>query len=228
MFLDWDWEAADRAFDRAIALNQSYAPAYYYRPTVAGCRQQWDDAVARAREAVERDPLGLQALSVLGWQLMGGQRLDEAAAALEQALELNADFLLANGLLGRVETARGNSARALAVLEHAVAVSGRNPAAVGSLAEALSDAGRGRESRALLRELEQRGKSEYVAWIYLSMLYAALEEDETALVLFGRAVDAREPYALIAQYDPRWNRLRSSGRFDDIVQRIGPSLTDPV
>ena len=44
--------------------------------------------------------------------------------------------------------------------------------------------------------------------------YAALGEDETALVLFGRAVDAREPYALIAQYDPRWNRFRSNGRFD--------------
>ena len=72
LFLDWDWEAADRAFDRAIALNPSYAPAYYYRPTVAGCRQQWDDAVARAREAVEHDPLGLQALSVLGWQFDGG------------------------------------------------------------------------------------------------------------------------------------------------------------
>jgi len=222
LFLDWDWEAADRALDRAIALNPSYAPAYYYRPTVAGCRQQWDDAVARAREAVERDPLGLQALSVLGWQLMGGQRLDEAAAALEQALELNSDFLLANGLLGRVETARGNSARALAVLEHAVAVSGRTPAAVGSLGEALSDAGRERESRALLEELEHRAKTEYVAGIYLSMLYAALGEDETALVLFDRAVDAREPYALIAQHDPRWTRFRSIGRFNDIVQRIGP------
>jgi tetratricopeptide (TPR) repeat protein len=160
---------------------------------------------------------------VLGWQLTGGQRLDEAAAVLEQAVELNADFLLANGLLGRVETARGNSARALAVLEHAVAVSGRNPLAVGSLAEALSDAGRERDARALLEELEQRAKSEYVAWIYLSMLYAALGEDETALVLFGRAVDAREPYALIAQYDPRWNRFRSNGRFNDIVRRIAPS-----
>jgi eukaryotic-like serine/threonine-protein kinase len=223
LFLDWDWEAADRAFDRAIALNPSYAPAYYYRPTVSGCRHQWDEAVDRARLAVERDPLGLQALSVLGWQLMGRHQLDEAAAALEQALELNPDFLLANGLLGRVETTRGNSKRALEVLEHAVAVSHRNPAAVGSLAEALMDAGRERESRALLAELEQRSTTEYVASIYLSTMYAALGEDRTALSLFARAVDGREPYAVIAQHDPRWNRFRNTEQFTEIIQRIGPA-----
>ncbi len=223
LFLDWDWDAADRAFDQAIALNPSYAPAYYYRPTVAGCRRQWEEAVKRARLAVERDPLGLQALSVLGWQLMGRGQLDEAAAALEQALELNADFLLANGLLGRVETARGNSHRALEVLEHAIAISHRNPAAVGSLGEALMDAGRERESRALLAELEQRGQTEYVAWIYLSTLYAALGEDERALVALDRAVREREPYAVIAQHDPRWNRFRNTRRFTEIIQRIGPA-----
>ena len=223
LFLDWNWDVADRAFDRAIALNPSYAPAYYYRPTVAGCRQQWDEAVDRARLAVERDPLGLQALAVLGWQLMGRHQLDAAAAALEQALELNADFLLANGLLGRVETARGNSKRALEVLEHAVTISNRNPAAVGSLAEALIDAGRERESRALLGELEQRSTTEYVASIYLSTIYAALGEDRTALSHFARAVDGREPYAVIAQHDPRWNRFQNTGQFTEIIQRIGPA-----
>jgi tetratricopeptide (TPR) repeat protein len=223
LFLDWDWAAADRAFDQAIALNPSYAPAYYFRPTVAGCRRQWDEAVERARLAVERDPLGLQALSVLAWQLIGRHQWDEAATALEQALELNSDFLLANGLLGRLETTRGNSKRALEVLNHAVAISNRNPMAVGALAEALMDAGQERESRNLLEELERRSTTDYVASIYLSMVYAALGDDRMALTLLARAVDDREPYAVVAQHDPRWDRFRDNQQFTEIVERIGPA-----
>lgn len=222
LFLDWDWDAADRSFDRAIALNPSYAPAYYYRATVAACRHEWEEAVQRARLAVERDPLGLQALLVLGWQHMSRRELGDAAAVLEQALELNSDFVFVNILLGRVETTRGNFERALQVLEHAVAITHRMPAAVGSLGEALSDAGRETEARGLLAELEQRAKSEYVPWFSLSTLHAALHDDTTALALFSRSVDEREPYAIIAQHDPRWDRLRDTAAFTEIVRRIGP------
>ena len=94
---------------------------------------------------------------------------------------------------------------------------------MGSLAEALIDAGRERESRALLAELEQRSTTEYVASIYLSTIYAALGEDRTALSHFARAVDGREPYAVIAQHDPRWNRFQNTEQFTEIIQRIGPA-----
>jgi len=149
LFLDWDWDVADRAFDRAIALNPSYAPAYYYRPpwpavAASGMRRSTARDWPSSATPWTSGPVGA------GLAADGEAAVGRCAAALEQVLELNADFLLANGLLGRVETARGNSKRALEVLEHAVVVSNRNPAAIGSLAEALTDAGRERESRALL------------------------------------------------------------------------------
>ncbi len=106
--LDWDWEGAERSFQRAIQLSPGYATAYHWYSIFLLTIGRVEEGIAEARRARELDPLSPVINLHLAYSLYLGDRLDEAEASVRRALELAPRYANAHYLLGWIRLRQGN------------------------------------------------------------------------------------------------------------------------
>jgi predicted Zn-dependent protease len=120
--LDGDLETALREFDRAAAADPLDAEFAYQAAKVSQMLGRSDDAVARLRNVIKRDPGHVAACNDLAWQLA------ERNQELDLALELSARASRASGnaatldTLGWVQFKKGDTDAAIASFQSALAL----------------------------------------------------------------------------------------------------------
>jgi tetratricopeptide (TPR) repeat protein len=88
-----DFEGAEVAFQRALALNPNSVMAYLSYGNLLGFElARYEEALALTRKAVELDPLSLEAIVLLGQDLEYLGQFDEALAWYEQLLEIDPGY----------------------------------------------------------------------------------------------------------------------------------------
>ncbi|RME74240.1 MAG: tetratricopeptide repeat protein [Planctomycetota bacterium] len=113
-------EAAHKRLAQALAVDPAYAPAALALARLALERKDPERAIAVLRAALERDPLAVELRTELGRALLAAGRRDEAAVALEVAVQSGADTpaaARARRLLADLYRADGNLPAALRHLE---------------------------------------------------------------------------------------------------------------
>jgi Tfp pilus assembly protein PilF len=88
------------------------------------------------------------------------------------------------------------------------------------LAYAYASAGKQSAARTVLKELDARRKSEYLAEYLLALPYVALGETETALRLLEQAFDKRVEEMYLINVDPALRPLHSHPRFLVLVKKM--------
>ncbi|HKP35492.1 MAG TPA: protein kinase [Pyrinomonadaceae bacterium] len=89
---DWDWEAADREFRRAIDLNPSYVTAHHWYGLYLGEMGRAEESIAEEKRALELDPVSLPVIADLGRVYYWARRYDEALQQYTKALEMEPTF----------------------------------------------------------------------------------------------------------------------------------------
>jgi len=227
---DWDWAAAERELQRAIALNPRHVLARYWYATLCASRLRLDESVAEDERAVEIEPMSSFAKTHLGWMLLNAGRTAPAIERLREAIELDPQSVLARWLLGCTHASGSRYEAALPELEAAVELSNRLPWMVAALAVGYAEAGRSGESRQLLEELRARAGQEYVRALHLACVCAAVGEVEEAFGLLEKACEERDvalpffregshlpPTSLMAWPVP----LRSDPRYRGLLRKVG-------
>jgi serine/threonine protein kinase/Tfp pilus assembly protein PilF len=114
---EWDWEAASRSFDRALALNPGNAMSHGQRGLFCLNRKKFDEAIREIKKALELDPIMpiFHAWSVcIHWSV---GRFDEALQEFAKALEIDPNLGLAYFHAGMAYTLKGFLDEALETLE---------------------------------------------------------------------------------------------------------------
>jgi hypothetical protein len=73
----------------------------------------------------------------------------------------------------------------------------------------------------MLDELRQLAVERRVSPYHLALIYAGLGEKDRAIELLDQAFDERAERLVWLRADPRFDKLRSDARFNDLLQRIG-------
>ena len=227
---DWDWAAAERELQRAIALNPRYVLARYWYATLCASRLRLDESITEDERAVEVEPMSSFANTHLGWMLLDAGRTARAIEQLGKAIELDPEFVLAHWLLGCAHASEARHEAALPELERAVELSNRLPWMVAALAVGYAEAGRTEEARRLLEELRARASREYVRALHLAVVCAALGETEEAFVWLEKACEERDvslPLLREGGHLPATSLmalpvlLRSDPRYRALLRKIG-------
>lgn len=162
--LGWTLRTAGRAgkavapLRRAVALQPHLVEAHHELAQALAASGQAAEAEAAFRETVRRDPLHQPgAWNNLGLLLLGQQRVDEAAGALDRALALDPDLLEALVTRGGVALMRQRPSEATAFLERALAV---DPAHAGALANLGVIAGQAGDLDEARRRFEQAARAD--------------------------------------------------------------------
>ncbi len=219
-YYDYDWEAAEQEFRRAIELNPSYATAHQWYAQMLGAEGRGEEALQEHQKALALDPLSLIINSGTIHRLYLLRRYGEAAGAFREVFDMDPGFASTHWNLGFVLIAQKQFKPAIEELRKAADLLQGNALVFGALGYAYAASGNQREAQRVLRRLENQARSEYVDPYALALVHLGLGEKGQSFVWLQRAVDDRDPQVTFAPADPILDDLRTDPRFSELLRRM--------
>jgi TolB-like protein/Tfp pilus assembly protein PilF len=216
---DWDWSAAEKEFQRSIALNPNYAIAHHWYGQFLRMMGREEDSMLEGQKALDLDPRSLIINVEAGLPYHYSQRYNEALGHFHKALELDPNFALAHHDIGWVLEAEGKYPEAVKEFERAVEIS--DVAALwSSLGHAYGMAGRRQEARKVLGRLEEIAKHHYVSPSYQAAVLLGLGEYNQAMDLYERAYTERSWSMVWFRIGLYTKPLRGTRRFEALLAKM--------
>jgi len=218
---EWNWDAAEREFDRAIALAPSYSCAHEDRSIFLAFMGRRDEALAELAKSKEIDPSPTSVMTEESayYQLRDYAGLLEAGrrGVASDPNQWVQHYNLAIGYEGT-----GKRLEAVYEYQRAVEMSNGDDDATASLAHAYALIGKPAAAKKILRDLEQKSKSAYISPYILATIYAGLGEKGKAFEFLERAYRERSlEMNWHLKADLRIDNLRSDSRFQNLLSRAG-------
>lgn len=177
------------------------------------CLRRFDEALEKIRLAWARDSLWpiLPACETMLHCAMGN--LDTAVACGKKAIHLHPYLAFGRSHYAEALERCGQLDEALAQYRTTVAISPDLPRLRAEEAHCLARMERHREARAILEELSERARTEFVDGCTLAPVHLALGEREEALRLVENSFEAGSPRLSFIDVDYRLQPLRAFRRF---------------
>jgi len=216
LYIDWDWDAAEQAFQCALKLNPSLTMTrahYSFYLLIFG---RTDEASAEMRRVQEVDPLTPLWPAYQGWLYFWIGQYEEAIDEARKSLELAPDFPVALYVLGSAYAEKGMYEEAIKAHQRAGALSREWKSGLG---RTYAMAGRQDEARQVLAELEA-DPTPWDTW-FIAQIYAVLDEKDEAFRWLEAAYGPpNHPYVPWIMHPPAFKPLRDDPRFGDLLRRM--------
>jgi tetratricopeptide (TPR) repeat protein len=122
MFMaEWDWIAAERSFQRALAINPNHAEAYLHYGFLMEALGDLERGLHLKLRGLECDSTSTLAHVLIGISFWNLRRYDDVIVWANKALDRDPQHPLARRLLGAAYWKRGNFARASELLQTSTA-----------------------------------------------------------------------------------------------------------
>ena len=177
---EWDWDGAEAAFRRGLALEPADAMAHIHYSWLLILLGREDAALAEAQRGLALAPSSRLVSTGRAQTLFLAGKYDEATRACDECLRFDPAYVFAIHLRGLCNLATGKGAAAISDLERAVALTGSAAFYLGLLGRCYAEHGRQEQARAVLALLNRRSDTYVPPQCYV-FVYAALGERERAL-----------------------------------------------
>ena len=217
---EWDWDAAEREFNRAIALAPSYSCAHEDRAMFLSFMGRRAEALAEVAKSIELDPGPSSVLAESGvyYQLRDYERLVEVS---RRGVASNPGEWVEHNSLGVGYEATGKRLEAISEYQKAIELSDGDQDATAALAHAYAAMGRRAEAEKILRDLEQKAKRGHASPYIIATICAGLGDKDRAFELLEKAYRERSlDLSWFLNADFRIDNLRSDPRFAGLLRRI--------
>jgi len=219
---EWHWAAAEGEFRRALELNPKSGSANAAFAQWLLCQGRTEEAVSRVRVARELDPVAISGDNV-SWILFQSHRYEESIRESRSTVAVDPEDASVLLGLGFALIANHEATEAIPVLEKALARSDGSAAVSGVLIRAYAHAGRRSDAIRLLKQLEERQKTEYVPAGAFVNAYLGLDEKEQAFGALEQAYKERSNILQFLKTHPYFDPIRNDPRFADLLRRVGLS-----
>jgi serine/threonine-protein kinase len=217
---DWDWPGADREFRRAIELDPGYATVHQWYAFLLASQGRQDEALVEGHTALELDPASVSIRRTLAWNYYYARRYDQVRHHASRAITMNPLQEESHRMLGLALAFEGRFDEAVRVLREAAALPGAGAYAAANLGYVLALAGHRAEAQAIVDELAERAKREYVTPVAFSTLYIGLGETGLALDWLEKSYAERRGWLAYLKVSPIFDLLRGHARFKALVRRM--------
>ena len=218
---DWDWDTAEREFNRAIELRPSYSCGQEDRAMFLAFLSRRADALAGVETSNRIDPgpssVGVEAATY--YQLRDYPALVEVGKkeVLSDPDEWSGHFNLGIGYEGA-----GRLLEAISEYQRAIELANGNDDVTAYLAHAFVRIGKRGEAEKIILDLERKSKSAYVSPYTIATVYAGLNDKSKSFDLLEQAFREKSFEASWhINADLRIDNLRSDPRFQSLLHRAG-------
>ena len=222
----WDWQASEREYRTAIALNPNYPRARQSYADLLAALGRFDEALAQIEAAHDIDPFSVTINMDVGFIHYLAREYARAVNGLRLTLELRPDYIPARTLLSFVLDRTGARAEAAEEYERALALTRGREISMAVLGRVLS-AGHQDQLRTGIEQLQGWAKRRYVPACWFAALYTRLGETDRAFEWLEKAWEERSNWLIYLRVDPLLDGLRSDPRFPTLLHRVGlPGLRE--
>ena len=225
-FYDWEWEQAEQSFKQAIALNPNNAEALSYYALFIAFEGRFDEAITTGKRSLEIDPLAPLINMNVGWTYFSSGLSDEAFDQAGKMIEIEPDFFGAYWLKGAIYLSEGEYEKAVEELKKAVSLGGHQ-IVLSDLGSAYGLAGQENEAAAILEQLLEMRRQEYVPAICLARIYSRIGENDKAIEWLEKAFEERNGEMVFLQGEiegaaagDSLNNLGNDPRLMDLLKRM--------
>ncbi len=213
----WDWEGADREFQRSLELDPNYAEGHRAYAIYLLTVRRHEEAVAEARRALELSPLSPVINVELAAALVRVGRYDEAIRQAQRTLEIDRKFFRAYATLALAYEGQGDRSKAVAALEKAVPSGARS--ANHWLGYMYGVTGRRAEALEIAARLETLSRERYINPQSIAVVYLGLGDKDRTMSWLEKAYEERSFEMLGFSGEP-FDALADDPRFQDLLRRM--------
>ena len=211
---EWDWAAANAAYQQALSISPQNTDAAIGAARIAGAFGRFDESIGFLQDALARDPLAFDAYHLLGHFYFYTGRNTEAEEALRKAIELYPGITGSRLVLGEVYLADSQPDAALNLMREETGTPWRRA----GLAYAYSAMGHVEQSRAALEELIEHDRD--ISAYQIATAYAYGGDLESAIEWLQLAFEQRDSGMLQLYGAPGLAPLHDDPRFRDILREL--------
>ena len=217
---DWDWDRADAAYRRAIALNPGYATARQWYADFLTGMGRLGEAFAEVERAVELDPLSPVVGTSHGDTFYYARRYEDAIARYRRTLELDPGYRWARLNIGRTLQQMGRHEEAIRTFEEAHRDAGMSLEVSPILAYAWAAAGERARAEAMLPGILEWLRAGHVSPYSVANIHVALGDRDQAFAWLELALEDRDRMMTSLRMHPRLDPIRDDPRFSDLLVRM--------
>ncbi len=216
---DWDWEGAEKEFQRAIELNPNYPDPRAYYSYFLFYMERPEEAMAQIERALELDPFHAAFRSIYAWDLMYARRFDEAVEHLQETLRTAPTDQMTLSALKSAYHVKGMYEEALEIWKMWFATKGDREAEE-ALARGYEEGGYSGALSSVAEMMIERSRTTFVTPWQIATLYTRAGKNEEALEWLEKAYEAHDPNMPYISVDPIFDDLRGDPRFQDLLRRM--------
>lgn len=218
---EFDWEAAEQDFRRALALSPA-SPVVHSRHAMYLLvpKQRLDEAEAELELTLGADPLSPDYHAQLAQIHLFKRQFDRAEEKARAAIELKSNYPFAYWLVGVIRALQGRFDQAISNCENAIQLFGGAPVAIAAVGTLLGWAGCVAEVRKMLERVEAAARTSYVSSVARAWIHMGLGETDKVFEWLDRAVDERDPQITHLPVKPIYDSLRADPRFAALLHKM--------
>jgi serine/threonine-protein kinase len=219
---DWNWEAAEREYLRAIELNPDYAQAYYSYSHLLAITGRYEEALAQSLKFQELDPFSSLADVNIARVFYYAQRYDESYEQLNKALDKDSNNTGVKYYIGLIHLQKGKYEEALKIFEKLYASDKKEQKmlAAAVLGYTYGKMNRRADVLKVLNDLEKLAKNEYIPPREIAIIYLGLNEKDKAIDLLEKSFQERSSASASTNVDPLFGDLHIDARFQAIISKM--------
>lgn len=220
-WFEWDWEAAENHFTKALNLNPGNAFCRVWYGWYQLAMGKPDEAVAEIKRAQALDPL-MPFFYAAGTGIhLSADRLDEAVEQFHKAVELDPYLGAAYFQVGRVYVKKGMLDEALSSFQKSLELVVFAGWAESGIALIHILRGERNEAEQILHDLLERKKTMNVSSYCIASIYFHLGEIEKTLEFLEKAYQERDILMPFIKVFTENIDIRSDPRFLPVVKKMG-------
>jgi serine/threonine protein kinase/TolB-like protein/lipoprotein NlpI len=218
---DWNFAAAEKAFQRALELNGNLAQAHQEYGSLLSSLGRHEDGIAQALSAETLDPLASVTVTNTAAAYYYAGRSQAALDTALRARDIGPNKAGVYKFLGLIYQQMQRPGDAREALIKALTLAPKDTELRAQLV--CAEAGNGNHAEALkqLEDLRALPEAQALAQYRLATIYAALGDKERALVALTQAVANKEPGVVWMKVDPQLSSLQPDQRFKELSKQIG-------
>jgi serine/threonine protein kinase len=216
-YFDWDWKAAETNFKKAVEVKPKSVDLQLFYWHFLAAMNRLTEAGAVIEYCLQLDPINAFAQSSYGLYLLLAQRFDDAIGQFRKVIDEKKDFGVAR--LG-LWTAYHHKEMFREALGEAKTAFADDDEMIEALTLGERESGYKGAMRRAAELMAQRSRLIYILPTNIARVYAYAGDNEKAIELLENAYEDRDSGMALLQVDPDWKTLRTSPRFQKLVERM--------
>jgi TolB-like protein/DNA-binding winged helix-turn-helix (wHTH) protein/Tfp pilus assembly protein PilF len=215
---DWNWDATEKEFQQAIALNPNYATAHHWYAEHLGYRGKFDEAFKEIELARRLDPLSLIIAADRGMLLYYARRYDDSMKQFEAVRAMEPNFVRASMAMFPGVQLQAKEA-SLDYLAQGYRLYGNNAWYWANAAYVHGQLGDRKKALAALKKLKNLNQQQQRDPAMFVIAYLGLGDREETFRWLQKSLERHSNVITTLKVDPIYDPLRSDPRFIDILQQ---------